>query len=62
MINMTQKQMLKRLQQDIKTKNAYWVAAEMGYFSPNTVKNWFVNGRIPKIAIKKVEKYLNGHR
>lgn len=50
--------MLSRLSKRIKATNAYQVASELGFRSPNTILNWIRDGYVPKIRVDIVAKYL----
>ncbi len=52
------KRLLKKLAQLTKEKGTVIVAMDLGYRSPNTIRNWINKETIPDLAILNVKKYV----
>lgn len=50
--------MLEQLKAVIQAKGMIKVTNDLGYRSSTTLRKWFNNGEIPKLAEARVKKYL----
>lgn len=55
-------QELEKLEKIIKKKGIYQVMIDLGYHSPNTLRNWIKDRKIPSIAIDYVRGYIKGNK